>query len=187
LLRKGRRHAAAAWLRISVKRWCSCCSAASHGRSHLFVPFTIHLRNFRAEVSEKVFGCANEPFARGYPAERGSGGARGGRRLTNLARCDSAAPPHGVNAIHSARKNIQAAGIACFCYGLAWAARISRIMAESKIQGAICGDNISAVLSAIRKKFTRLGGQSAIITCPVNTRCSALQYPPRSTSITLLS
>ena len=38
-------------------------------------------RSFR----KKFFGCANEPFARGYPAERGSGGARG-RRLTNLAR-----------------------------------------------------------------------------------------------------
>ena len=50
-----RRHGAAAWIRISLKRWCSCCSAASHGRSHLFVPFTIHLRNFRGEVSEKSF------------------------------------------------------------------------------------------------------------------------------------
>ena len=89
-----RRHGAAAWLRISLKRWCSCCSAASNGRFHLFVPFTIHLRNFRGEVLEKsFFGYANEPFARGYPAERGSGGALGRRRLTNLARRDPAAPP----------------------------------------------------------------------------------------------
>ena len=50
-----RRHGAAAWIRISLKRWCSCCSAASNGRFHLFVPFTIHLRNFRGEVSEKSF------------------------------------------------------------------------------------------------------------------------------------
>jgi len=30
-------------------------------------------RSFR----KKFFGCANEPFARDYPAERGSGGAPG--------------------------------------------------------------------------------------------------------------
>ena len=29
LLRKVRRHGAAAWLRTSVKSWCCCCSAAS--------------------------------------------------------------------------------------------------------------------------------------------------------------
>ena len=32
------------------------------------------------------FDCANEPFAHGYPAERGSGGTLGGRRPTDLAR-----------------------------------------------------------------------------------------------------
>jgi hypothetical protein len=31
-----------------------------------------------AKFPKKVFGCANEPFARGYPAERGSGGSLGG-------------------------------------------------------------------------------------------------------------
>ena len=46
-----------------------------------------------AKLPKKFLGCANEPFARGYPAERGSGGALGRRRLTNLARRDPAAPP----------------------------------------------------------------------------------------------
>src|SRR5207247_3540912 len=39
----------------------------------------------RSHAWRKFFGCANEPFARGYPAGTGSGGARGGSRLTDLA------------------------------------------------------------------------------------------------------
>ena len=36
--------------------------------------------------------CVNEPFARDYPTERGSGGALGGDSLTDLARHDSVRP-----------------------------------------------------------------------------------------------
>ena len=37
-------------------------------------------RSFRKKLIlgfSNIFGCANEPFARGYPAERGPGGALG--------------------------------------------------------------------------------------------------------------
>ena len=40
------------------------------------------------------FSCANEPFARGFPCGRRSGGAPG-RRLINLARRDVATCPDG--------------------------------------------------------------------------------------------
>jgi hypothetical protein len=78
LLRKVRRHGAAAWLRTSVKSWCNCCSAASPCSFSPVCSFHYPSSKFpRRSSRKKFFGCANEPFARGYPAERGSGGARG--------------------------------------------------------------------------------------------------------------
>src|SRR5439155_2349891 len=80
-----RRHGAAAWIRISLKRWCSCCSAASHGRSHLFVPFPIHLRNFRGEVSEKVFWLCERAFRSRLPCGKRVGWSSWERRLTDFS------------------------------------------------------------------------------------------------------
>src|SRR6266576_4237528 len=98
---------------------CACSSAPPSKRivellfSCLFFPLTVLLRKSQSEVPKKFFRGANEPFARGYPAERGQvellgetpNGLSAGTILRNLpecCQCNSSQGRRSLFAVHTA-------------------------------------------------------------------------------------
>jgi hypothetical protein len=86
LLREVRRHGAAAWLRTSVKSWCSCCSAASLWSFSPVYSFHYPSPKFPRRSSRKSLLVVRTSLRSRLPCGKRVRWSSWGRRLNNLAR-----------------------------------------------------------------------------------------------------